>query len=277
MNKIYSLLGIGLLSAATLSSCKEDVFIEGGDELQRGESQTYVAVASIRGYENTDKESSTRANVQDDGSSFMWNADDKVTLWNVEFAGNGNFEEGATVWGIYPKKDVPTSGNVFTFTLGDATQSAQKAELQNTMHMLAKGTVNGTTVTNLKFEHLTALYQFKFTNRRPDAYKVTKVVVSADAAIFPKTLTVSGEEKTYGDKSNSLTLSMTSLEMAKNEVAYGYLSFFPIADMTKDTELTFTATIEKVGDSSSTETIEKKGKISELYNAESVVARDEYK
>ena len=82
MNKIYSLLGIGLLSAATLSSCKEDVFIEGGDELQRGESQTYVAVASIRGYENTDKESSTRANVQDDGSSFMWNADDKVTLWN---------------------------------------------------------------------------------------------------------------------------------------------------------------------------------------------------
>ncbi len=63
------------------------------------------------------------------------------------------------------------------------------------MHMLAKGTVNGTTVTNLKFEHLTALYQFKFTNRRPDAYKVTKVVVSADAAIFPKTLTVSGEEK----------------------------------------------------------------------------------
>lgn len=297
MNKIYSLLGIGLLSAATLSSCKEDVFIEGGDELQRGESQTYVAVASIRGYENTDKESSTRANVQDDGSSFMWNADDKVTLWNgtngydfttinydesepsgnVEFAGNGNFEEGATVWGIYPKKDVPTSGNVFTFTLGDATQSAQKAELQNTMHMLAKGTVNGTTVTNLKFEHLTALYQFKFTNRRPDAYKVTKVVVSADAAIFPKTLTVSGEEKTYGDKSNSLTLSMTSLEMAKNEVAYGYLSFFPMADMTKDTELTFTATIEKVGDSSSTETIEKKGKISELYNAESVVAGDEYK
>ena len=145
------------------------------------------------------------------------------------------------------------------------------------MHMLAKGTVNGTTVTNLKFEHLTALYQFKFTNRRPDAYKVTKVVVSADAAIFPKTLTVSGEEKTYGDKSNSLTLSMTSLEMAKNEVAYGYLSFFPMADMTKDTELTFTATIEKVGDSSSTETIEKKGKISELYNAESVVAGDEYK
>ena len=112
MNKIYSLLGIGLLSAATLSSCKEDVFIEGGDELQRGESQTYVAVASIRGYENTDKESSTRANVQDDGSSFMWNADDKVTLWkgtngydfttinydesepsgNVEFAGNGTLK-----------------------------------------------------------------------------------------------------------------------------------------------------------------------------------------
>ena len=48
MNKIYSLLGIGLLSAATLSSCKEDVFIEGGDELQRGESQTYVAVVTLK-------------------------------------------------------------------------------------------------------------------------------------------------------------------------------------------------------------------------------------
>lgn len=55
MNKIYSLLGIGLLSAATLSSCKEDVFIEGGDELQRGESQTYVAVASIRGMKTRTK------------------------------------------------------------------------------------------------------------------------------------------------------------------------------------------------------------------------------
>lgn len=92
---------------------------------------------------------------------------------NVEFAGNGNFEEGATVWESIRKR-CSTSGNVFTFTLGDATQSAQKAELQNTMHMLAKGDVNGTTVTNLKFEHLTALYQFKFTNRRPDAYKVTR-------------------------------------------------------------------------------------------------------
>ena len=63
MNKIYSLLGIGLLSAATLSSCKEDVFIEGGDELQRGESQTYVAVASIRGYENKIGRASCRERV----------------------------------------------------------------------------------------------------------------------------------------------------------------------------------------------------------------------
>ena len=86
MNKIYSLLGIGLLSAATLSSCKEDVFIEGGDELQRGESQTYVAVASIRGYENTDKESSTRANVQDDGSSgILIHFKAKTKFWILGF------------------------------------------------------------------------------------------------------------------------------------------------------------------------------------------------
>lgn len=38
------------------------------------------------------------------------NYDESEPSGNVEFAGNGNFEEGATVWGIYPKKDVPTSG-----------------------------------------------------------------------------------------------------------------------------------------------------------------------
>lgn len=48
MNKIYSLLGSGRY-AATLSSCKEDVFIEGGDELQRGESQTYVGLLLLSG------------------------------------------------------------------------------------------------------------------------------------------------------------------------------------------------------------------------------------
>lgn len=82
--------------------------------------------------------------MQDDGSSFMWNKDDKVTIWNgtngyefssvnydesepsgnVEFTGDGALADGATVWGIYPKKDSPTTENVFTFTLADnVTQS----------------------------------------------------------------------------------------------------------------------------------------------------------
>lgn len=40
MNKIYSLLGIGLLGAATLSSCKEDIFTEEQGRAQQGKLQT---------------------------------------------------------------------------------------------------------------------------------------------------------------------------------------------------------------------------------------------
>ena len=110
---------------------------------------------------------------------------------------------------IYPKKDSPTTANAFTFTLADnVTQSGDKPELQSTMHMLAKGTVNGTTVTNLNFEHLTALYQFSIKNLRPDDYKIKSVTVSCETAIFPKTLTVLGEEKTYSDKVTSRTLNI---------------------------------------------------------------------
>ncbi|WP_307996454.1 hypothetical protein [uncultured Bacteroides sp.] len=298
MNKIYSLLGIGLLGAATLSSCKEDIFTEEQGRTQQGKLQTYTAVASIDSYKNTEKAPSSRANVQDDGSSFMWNKDDKVTIWNgtngyefssvnydenepsgnVEFTGDGALADGATVWGIYPKKDSPTTANVFTFTLADnVTQSGSKPELQNTMHMLAKGTVNGNAVTNLNFEHLTALFQFKVTNRRPDTYAVTKIVVSCNDAIFPKTLTISGDNKTYGEKVNSLVLTTTNLEVGKNATSYGYMSFFPVSDMTENTELTFTATIEKNGEHGTSETIEKTGKVSELYNIGSVVAEDGYK
>ena len=297
MNKLYSLLGIGLLSAATLSSCKEDAFIDGKDNVFE-ELQTYTAIGSILGYKASDKEALSRANVQDDGYSFMWNTNDKVTIWNgtsgyefatknydesepsnnVEFTGNGDLTDGSTVWGIYPKKDSPTADNIFTFTLGDATQTGSKPELQKTMHMFAKGTVAGNMISNLKFEHLTALYQFNITNRRPDSYKVTKVVVSCETAIFPTTLTVAGEEKTFTEKVKSLTLSLDDLVIAKDGTASGYLSFFPIPDLTGDTELVFTVTIKKNGDiTEDPETIEKKGKISELYNAESVVAKDGYK
>lgn len=296
MNKIYSLLGIGLLTAAALSSCSEDVIMDEGRQVPQGELGAYTTVASIQGYKTTEKEPSTRANVQEDGRSFMWNTDDAVTIWNgtngynftsvsyddsepsknVEFTGNGTFTEGATVWGIYPKKDSPTTADAFTFTLADnVTQSGDKPELQSTMHMLAKGTVNGTTVTNLNFEHLTALYQFSIRNLRPDDYKIKSVTVSCETAIFPKTLTVSGEEKTYSDKVISRTLNLSNLEIAKNAIAHGYMNFFPMPDMAEDTELTFTVTVQK--GSEEPETIEKKGKVSELYDAESVVAGDGYK
>lgn len=297
MNKIYYLLGIGLLSAATLSSCGEEAILEETNKVvQQGKGQTYTTIASIQKYESAEENSSTRANVQEDGRSFMWNTDDKVTIWNgtngydftsvgyddaepswnIEFTGSGELTDGATVWGIYPKKESPSADNAFTFALADnATQSGTEPELQNTMHMLAKGTVNGTTVTNLNFEHLTALFQFSIKNLRSDAYKVLSVSASCETAIFPKTLTVSGEEKVYGDKVNTLMLNLTNMEVANNATTNGYMNFFPMPDMTGDTELTFTITVQKGEEAP--ETIEKKGKISELYNSQSAVAKDEYK
>lgn len=297
MNKIYSLLGIGLLSAATLNSCKEDVFIDEGEKVQQGKLQTYTAIASIGGYEATEQGPSTRANVQEDGKSFMWNTDDAVTVWNgtagydftaieynesepsknVVFTGDGSLQDGSTVWGIYPKKVAPTSADALTFTLnGEATQSGTHPELQSTMHMLAKGAVNGTTVTNLNFEHLTSLFHFSIKNLRNEAYQIKNVTVTSDTPIFPLSLTVAGEEKAYSDKVNTLTLTTTSLEVAKSQTANGYLSFFPTQDMTGDTQLTFTATIVPAG-SDVEETIVKEGKVNELYGAESVVAKDGHK
>lgn len=299
MNKIYSLLGIGLLSAATLSSCGEDAVVEETNQvLQQGKEQAYTTIASIQKYEATEESSSTRANVQENGRSFMWNTDDKVTVWNgtngydfttvgyddndpswnVEFSGNGSLTDGATVWGIYPKKESPTMENVFTFTLGDnMTQNLDKPELQNTMHMLAKGTVNGNTVTNLNFEHLTSLFQFNIKNLRPDSYKVVKVSVACDETIFPKTLTVLGEEKTYSDKVNSLTLNLSDMNVDKNGTSYGYLSFFPMPDMTKDTKLTFTLTVRKEGGADTEDIVKDVKTIGELYNEASAVAKDGYK
>lgn len=298
MNKIYSLLGIGLLGAATLSSCKEDIFTEEQGRAQQGKLQTYTAVASIDSYKNTEKAPSSRANVQDDGSSFMWNKEDKVTIWNgtngyefssvnydesepsgnVEFTGDGALADGATVWGIYPKKDSPTTANVFTFTLADnVTQSGDKPELQNTMHMLAKGTVNGNTVTNLNFEHLTALFQFSIKNLRPDNYKVAKISVTCDEAIFPKALAISGEERAYSDKVNGLTLNLSDMNINKNGTSYGYLSFFPMPDMTKDTKLTFVLTVQKDGTADTEDIVKDVKTIGELYNEDSAVAKDGYK
>ncbi|WP_417009821.1 hypothetical protein [Bacteroides congonensis] len=299
MNKIYSLLGIGLLSAATLSSCGEDAVIEETNQvLQQGKEQAYTTTASIQKYEATEESSSTRANVQENGRSFMWNTDDKVTIWdgtngydfttveyddnepswNVEFAGNGSLTDGATVWGIYPKKESPSAENVFSFTLEDnVTQSLDKPELQNTMHMLAKGTVNGNTVTNLNFEHLTALFQFSIRNLRPENYKVVKVSVACDEAIFPKTLTISGEEKVYSDKVSSLTLNYSDMDVDKNGTSYGYLSFFPMPDMTKDTKLTFTLTVQKEGGADTEDIVKDVKTIGELYNEASAVAGDGYK
>lgn len=299
MNKIYSLLGIGLLSAATLSSCGEDVVVEETNQvLQQGKEQAYTTMASIQKYEATEETPSTRANVQENGRSFMWNTDDKVTIWNgtngydfttvgyddnepswnVEFSGNASLTDGATVWGIYPKKESPVAENIFTFTLGDnVAQSSDKPELQNTMHMLAKGVVNGNTVTNLNFEHLTALFQFSIKNLRPDGYKVVKVSVACDEAIFPKTLTISGEEKVYSDKVSSLTLNCSDMDVAKNGISYGYLSFFPMPDMTKDTKLTFTLTVRKEGGADTEDIVKDVKTIGELYNEASVVAGDGYK
>lgn len=299
MNKIYSLLGSGLLIAATLTSCKEDSLVDGQEVVHQESLQSYIAEALIHSYSDTDKQSSSRANVAGDGHSFMWNSKDQVTIWNgtagygfhavdydetepsgnVVFTGDADLTDGETVWGIYPSRQDATLDNVFVFKLGDSfTQHSRNPELQQTMHMLAKGAVKGNTVTNLKFEHLTSLFRFGIKNLRPETYKVVSVTVSSKQPLFAKTLTVTGDEKVYSDKVSSMTLSVENVFVSKGETVYAYLNFFPTPDMTADTEIAFSVNVQKRSEPSSPlETIAREmKKVGELYQPESVVAKDGY-
>lgn len=287
MNKYYSLLGIGLLSVASLTSCQEDERMgENNPESIKGVLRTYTVTAGIQGDENDKGRASSRANVQEDGRSFMWNTGDKVTLWDGEsgyvftaegdnldekpvrktlFSGKAAFVNGAKVWGIYPET---TAANPFVFTLSEnAVQlPGGKPALRQTMYMCGEGVVEGNEVLNLNFTHLTALYQFNVTTTRNTALTVRSVQVEADAAVFPTQLTVGTGEPpyTYGEKKTTLTLDMSSSELSPEGTVVGYMNFFPTEGLTGETELTFRVTLAEKGKSE--EVVEvKKAKVNALY------------
>ena len=116
MNRCYYIMGIGLLSVASLTSCEEDVIEK--DTRYAGSLSTYTVYAGIQGYGSDEEGLSTRANVQENGKSFMWNTDDRVTIWDgakgyafaaegddldanpsrkVTFTGEASFEDEAKV------------------------------------------------------------------------------------------------------------------------------------------------------------------------------------
>lgn len=303
MKNIYTILGLGLLSAAALNSCQqEDIYKEGGDRSKvEGMLST---MASIKDYVS-DNEGS-RANVQEDGKTFYWNTGDKVTIWdgskavelaatnyedtepssNVEFTGTGELTDGATVWGIYPSKNLEevTAENVFVFSLPDemVQQGDDQPHLQNTMFMMAEGKVNGQTVTNLTFTHLTSLLHFSIQNNTSDTYTIKAVEVQAYEAdgttakmVFPKKLQVKGDEKIYSEPVNVLSLKFGDRQLPYNGRLAGYLSFFPSQGLTSDSKLKIIAKVQKNSEAES-ELVLKEGTVGELYKDKALTLTDNF-
>lgn len=306
MNKYYSLLGVGLLSAATLISCQEDNLIDNGEnKTPQGQAHAYTALAAIRSFETsvTGKEASTRANVQEDGKSFVWNNDDRITIWDattgttfsisedydetkfpsaaVPFhSDEANLTDGASVWGIYPYKQTPvTADNAFVFELSNETeQNADfKPHLQPTMHMIAQGTVAGTQIQNLNFRHLTALYQFNVTNTRDKQIQVNSVTVESPEAIFSRklTLTNGGTTPVYTEPVSRLTLNIAAdgQDLAVEGALTGYMNIFPTTAMRSETRLTFTVNYTEDG---AVKTEVKTGTAGELYAGQPLAETDGY-
>lgn len=296
MKNIYTILGLGLLSAATLNSCQqEDIYKDGGDRSKvEGMLST---MASIKDYVS-DNEGS-RANVQEDGKTFYWNTGDKVTIWdgskavelaatnyedtepssNVEFTGTGELTDGATVWGIYPSKNLEevTAENVFTFTLPQAqVQEGIAPALQNSMFMYAKGTVSGNTVSNMEFQHLTGILHFTLVNQRGYDIQLEKIVVSADNPVFPLSATLNEDGKlSCTGETNQIELGFNNqnktIEDAQSFNAYA--SVLPTDKMTGDTKLTISI---KVAGTEELEVI-KEGAVKSLYSEDTGFAKDGYK
>lgn len=305
MNNIYTILGLGLLSAAALSSCQQEEIFKGENNGKLPEG-TLSTIATISDY--APENGNSRANVQDDGKTFYWNTDDKVTIWdgtkaiefsatnynesnpsnNVEFTATGEFADGATVWGIYPSKGTEvTADNIFSFTLSNEIEQNidGKPHLNKTMFMMAEGKVSGQTITNLTFEHLTALFHVNINNLRTKAVSLKSLTIetynsngetATDAvAMFPKKLNIDNGTRNYSENVSKLTVNLQDKSLNNNEKFNGYISFFPTNDLTKDTWLKISLTVSIEGEESTT-TI-KEGKIGDLYNAESAMANDGYK
>lgn len=282
MNNKYLLYG-GLFLATVFTSCKQDAMFEESNNVNL---QKYVTEGIVG------NEQSTRANVESDGITFYWQENDKITIWNgttgyeftsiniegstgnskwiSQFQGDASLTDGSSVYGVYPA----TTGNPLSFTLNDEkrNQTDENPALSNTMYMVAQGNVSGNTVSSLRFKHLTSIFQFNIKNNRPEDIVVESVKVSADEAVFPTVVTVSGEDATYSEKVKSVSLKMNNQVIKNSETLKAYLNFLPTPELPSETELTFSAVLS---DGSSI-TI-KKGKAGELYEAGSGFAKDGYK
>lgn len=294
MKNIYTIWGLGLLSAAALNSCQqEDIYKESGDRSKvEGMLST---MASIKDYVS-DNEGS-RANVQEDGKTFYWNTTDKVTIWdgskavelaatnyedtepssNVEFTGTGELTDGATVWGIYPFKEEVTAENVFTFTLPQAqVQEGTAPELQNSMFMYAKGTVSGNTVSSMEFQHLTGILHFTLVNQRGYDIQLEKIVVSADNPVFPLSATLNEDGKlSCTGETNQIELGFNNQnQTVENAQSFNaYMSVFPTDKMAGDTKLTISIKMVGIDELE----IIKEGTVKSLYGENTGFAKDGYK
>ena len=281
----YTILGAGLLSTATLTSCQEEVI--GGENHASADLHTYTTTALISGYVND--EPGSRANVESDGKTFMWNTNDKLTLWDkktapaefsispdyqeappsamVSFTGQADFEEGTTVWAVYP---AVLSLTGLSFSLSDSFEQSEDGtpHLQQTMHMLAKGTATGSEISELNFEHLTSLFQFDVTNVRPENIKLKSVAVTSEPAVFSKKLSVADDgKKTYAEPVATLAMTLpdATLPELENEKSFsGYMNFFPTTGLTPETKLTFVVTYTS-GDNSVEHKEILEGTVAELY------------
>lgn len=298
MNNIYSILGLGLLGAAALSSCQQEEILKGGNgNLPEG---TLSTVAVISGFNSENPNS--RANVKDDGKTFYWNTDDKITIWdgeksiefsakdydenkpsnNVEFTGTGELADGATVWGIYPAKEGATADNVLSFTLADGvTQNADgKPHLNETMFMIAEGKVNGQTVTNLNFKHLTSVFHFNIQNITDVNYTVEAIEVqsfSEDGTtpldVFPYQLTINEGEKNFSQEKNKVSLKFDNAQLDKGDKLVGYLSFLPSKGLTANSIIKI---ILKVTNPEIKELVLKEGRLGDLYKGTDLSSEDNF-
>lgn len=292
MRNKYSYIGIGLLCVASLTSCNNEEIIS--EKINAGLTE-YTVTAEA----NFDKEAAgqeTRANVKEDGKSFIWNTGDKLTLWNgtqgytfqavdsydesvyyskVEFKGEASFEEGQEVWGVYPDKESPSADNVFTFVLPQIqTQEGATPSLQNTMYMYARGTVSGNTVFNMMFHHLTGILHFTLENKKGKAFQLEKIVVSADAPVFPLSATLNADGTvSYAGETEQIELALHNQTVSNNESFNAYASVFPTDKMTGETKLTISI---KVAGTEGLEVI-KEGTVKSLYGENTGFAKDGYK
>ena len=287
MNKYYSLLGFGLLTAATLISCQEDI-IESGENASQQEAHAYTAWARIQDYRTEGKETDTRANVQDDGKTFIWNKADEITVWNGEtgnvftiskdydesfpsaeipfYSDDADLEDGTSVWGIYPSKEGEGKEGMFSFELSGMSEQNPdfKPHLQETMYMVAQGTVSGNEIQGLSFRHLTSLFQFNISNVRPKQIIVKNVTVESSKPVFSGKLNlVDGTTPEYSEQLDKLVLNFGDGGiLASDESLSGYMSFFPTTTMSENDELTFTVNYVEEG----TEKVQvKTGTVGELY------------